>query len=121
MLIGRKAGRLTFTVSHYCFYGHISNMEGKSSTQRGAVFFLSHFLSIVWVECPKDSEFDFFDHQIIPNLPWSAIDIPRFLKYLRNLGFLKKDGFFQKKFLNFFPIGRGGKFAAECVSNDNMS
>ena len=40
---------------------------------------------------------------------------------VQNLGFLKIDGFFEKKLEFFFKIDKGGKFAVECVSNGIIS
>ena len=45
----------------------------------------------------------------------------RFVQYVQKLVFFwKKVGFFEKELL-FFKIGKGGKFAEECVSTDIIS
>ena len=54
-----------------------------------------------------------FCHQIIANLPYSVTKIAVFLKNVRNLGFLKKDGFLKKNAI--FKTGKDGKFAVEYV------
>ena len=69
-------------------------MEGKSSTQHDAQV----YLPIVREECPEDySEFEIFYHEIIAKLPQNAIEIVRFLKYLRKLFFFQKETLFFSK------------------------
>ena len=63
-------------------------------------------------ECPDDSEFHFFYHQIVAKLPQNATEKVRLLEYVRNLFFLESF---------FFNVGKGGKFGVECVSNDLIS
>ena len=63
---------------------------------------------------------EFFNHQVIANLPWNAIEILRVLKTYEIWVFLKKY-VFRKKTSFFFNIVKGGKFAVECVSNDIIS
>ena len=60
-------------------------MERKSSSQSGAFYVYS---PIVPAECP-DSEFEIFHHQILKKLP-QIDELVRFLKCVRNLGFLRE-------------------------------
>ena len=58
-------------------------------------------------ECPTDG-FEFEYHQqTLAKLPSNATEIKRFLKYVRNLGFLETDGFFSKNLI-FFKIDKVG-------------
>ena len=43
------------------------------------------------------SEFEFFNHQIIANLPYNATEIESFLKYVHNLDFLTKKHVYCRK------------------------
>ena len=86
-------------------------MEGKSSNQGGAFCqFTEQNAQILNLKI--------FYHQVIAYLPYNKTEIVRFLKYIRNGYFLKKNmDFFGKKTGFFFKIGKGGKFSVECVSN----
>ena len=68
-------------------------------------------------ECPTVLNLRIFNHQIVANLPKNVAKKERFLKYVRILGFFQKRWVFWEK-LEFFKIGKRGKFAVECVSND---
>ena len=63
-------------------------------------------------ECPDDREFEIFS---------SPIDCKSAVEYYSSSKISQirmKFGFFRKKKLKFFRIGKGGKFAVECGSND---
>ena len=79
-------------------------MERKSSIQRVRFFNVS--LPIENVRCPTVLNLKIFVHQISSKFAVDWTEIEKFLRYVRNLGFLK--------------IRKGNKFAvaAECVSND---
>ena len=49
-------------------------------------------------------DFDFFNHQIIANLPQKANEMKRFLKYVQSFGFMKKVDFSMKNLI-FSKIG----------------
>ena len=77
------------------------------------------YLSIVRAEGP-DSEFEFFDHKVSKY----AVGFDRIRKIFQirtQFGFLEKNKCFFLKKLDFFKIGRGGKFVVECVSYDIIS
>ena len=86
-------------------------MDAKSSTQRES------FLRLL-ANCPGTAELlklKVSSHQFITDLPQNATVISRFLKYVRNLGFLeRKLVLCQKRIRFFFKIGKKGKFAVEC-------
>ena len=75
-------------------------MEGKTSTQRER--FLTFTSQLKISECLEGSE-----------TVWV-------LKYIQNLAISEKKSF-GKKLIFFFEIGKGGKFAVECLSNDSIS
>ena len=73
---------------------------------------LKAFCQLVMAAC---SDRDFFSSnfsQFAIKYDWNS----------KNLAFLKKniDEFLRKKLRIFFKIAKGGKFAVECVSNDNF-
>ena len=78
--------------------------------------FLTFSCQLKMSECPDDSQFEVF-LQIIAN----AIEIEIILKYGRNLGFLEKKMDFFEENVAFFKIGKVGKIAVECVSNNIVS
>ena len=52
----------------------------------------------------------------------NATEVVNFFKYVRNLAFSEQNvWFFEKKNLVFFKIGKGSKFAVECVLNEIIS
>ena len=88
-------------------------MEGKSSTQ-GERFFSTYLPN----ENFRMSDGSDFENFLSPNCSnWSKIS-----QIGTKVGFSeKKLGFSSKKELDFFRIRKGGKFAVECVLNDNIS
>ena len=96
-------------------------MEGKSSTQNADIEgFSKHFCHMMMSDVKKSvrcSDRENFYHQIKQNLPCNATEIVRFLKTYENwLSFEKKRWLFWN--LNFLKIGKSGKLALECVTND---
>ena len=58
---------------------------------------------------------NFFKPPIYNQFAVEWTEIVKFLKYVRKVIFFKQAGFFEKKLIFFFKIGKGGKFAVECV------
>ena len=61
----------------------------------------------------------FFQH-ILTRFPYNALETVGFIKTFKFGNFKKIDGFFRKN-SNFFEIADGGKFSADCVSDDSIS